>query len=145
MNGRSEFDLYIIDDAGQILGSFSLAGGTFSAFCELGKAYTAAGDRGKLHAELTKTIEPAIQKVLPYDLRLPSDAQISYAIAIARALRLAVPPDVFSRRGAMHEFLDQYVPAFKAKPASADSHGSDSPANADRSDTEAAGGGVDPG
>jgi hypothetical protein len=47
----------------------------------------------------------SLPTVVDYDLRPPTEPQVSFAMAIARTLSVALSPDVLRYRGAMHEFL----------------------------------------
>lgn len=64
---------------------------------------------------LSLALGSSLKAVVDYDLRPPSEAQVNYATAIARALALALPPDVLRYRGAMHEFLTSNKDAFDAR------------------------------
>lgn len=46
---------------------------------------------------------------LDWDLRPPSQAQIQYAVAIARRDGLEIPAKVLKNRDAMGKFLDQHA------------------------------------
>lgn len=65
---------------------------------------------------LSVALASSLPAVVDYDLKPPSEAQVNFAMAIARALRLALPPDVLRYRGAMHDFLSSYKEAFDARP-----------------------------
>jgi len=106
-------NLGIIDTDGQLLAMFSLTAPTLRVFREW--TQEPAGGPEQVYAALSALLEPAIQQAFPFHLRPPSDAQIAYALGIARALGIAVPPDVLVMRGVMHDFLDQYVPEYNAR------------------------------
>lgn len=61
----------------------------------------------------------ALSSVLPdavaYDIKPPSEAQVKYAMVIARTLGLPLPPEVLRFRGAMHNFLTTYVEPFRRR------------------------------
>lgn len=54
-----------------------------------------------------------LSDVLDADLQPPSESQLSYAMSIVKALDISLPGEALKFRGAMHEFLDRYAPAFK--------------------------------
>lgn len=64
---------------------------------------------------LSRILSAALPDVVDYDLKPPSEAQVNYATAIARALRVSLTPDVLRYRGAMHEFLSMHKDAFDAR------------------------------
>ena len=64
---------------------------------------------------LRATLEPTITATLDWDLRPPSKAQVDYAMAIAKTLRIALPGEALSHQGAMREFLDRYAASYKAR------------------------------
>ena len=67
----------------------------------------------QMRSSLAAAMDDAIQQILPYHLRRPSEAQVNYAVGIAKALEIPVPPEVLSQRRAIHEFLDAHVPAYR--------------------------------
>lgn len=54
----------------------------------------------------------SILEVLDVDLRPPTPAQVSYALAIARDLNVSLPGEALLYRGAMSDFLNRYVSLF---------------------------------
>ena len=64
---------------------------------------------------LSLALSSSLPTVVDYELRPPSEAQVSFATAIARALALAVPPEVLRYRDAMHDFLSSHKEAFDAR------------------------------
>ena len=64
---------------------------------------------------LSLALGSSLTTIVDYDLRPPSEAQLHYATAIARALAIAMPPDVLRYRGAMHDFLSSNKDAFDAR------------------------------
>lgn len=64
---------------------------------------------------LSLALGSSLPTVVDYDLRPPSEAQVHFATAIARALALSLPPDVLRYRGPMHEFLSSHKDAFEAR------------------------------
>jgi len=64
---------------------------------------------------LSRTLVAALPDAVDYDLKPPSEAQVNYATAIARALRVSLTPDVLRYRGAMHDFLSTHKEAFDTR------------------------------
>lgn len=64
---------------------------------------------------LSLAVGTSLPTVVDYELRPPSEAQVNFATAIARALALALPPEVLRYRGAMHDFLSSHKEAFDAR------------------------------
>lgn len=64
---------------------------------------------------LSLALGSSLPTVVDYDLRPPSEAQVNFATAIARALALSLPPDVLRYRGPMHEFISSHIDAFEAR------------------------------
>ena len=57
----------------------------------------------------------SILEVLDFDLKPPTPAQVSYALAIARDLNVNLPGEALLFRGAMGQFLDRYAPLFSER------------------------------
>lgn len=75
-------------------------------------------DEGKYDSVVAKIgvrIMSSVADVLDPDLRPPTDAQISFAIAIARELNVNLPGEALIFRGAMGEFLDRYSQLFYSR------------------------------
>jgi hypothetical protein len=84
----------------------------------LGKQMTRCMEHGgaELFARwLAQAFSMALPTAVDYDLRPPSEAQIAFATAIARVLRLPLEPDVLRYRGSMHEFLSRNKDEFDAR------------------------------
>ena len=64
---------------------------------------------------LAQALSSALPEAVMYELRPPSEAQIKYAMAIARTLRLPLPPEVLRYRRAMHSFLAANTEAFRQR------------------------------
>ena len=60
-------------------------------------------------------LQTAIAEVVDPDLRPPTQAQVDYAVAIARELNVNLPGEALMFRCAMGQFLDRYVDLFKAR------------------------------
>lgn len=63
---------------------------------------------------LRTSMENALLASLDWDIRPPTKAQVQYAIAIAKALRVGLPGEALQHQGAMREFLDRHADVFKA-------------------------------
>lgn len=57
----------------------------------------------------------SLAECLDPDLKLPTDAQLKYATAIARDLGVALPSEALRFRGAMTEFIDRFSDAHKRR------------------------------
>lgn len=57
-----------------------------------------------------------------YELRAPSKAQVEFALAMARKLRVDLPAEALRFRGAMHTFLDMHKAAFNERRSTRGSH-----------------------
>ncbi len=60
-------------------------------------------------------VTSAIIDIVDPDLRPPTQAQVDYAIAIARELNVNLPGEALMFRCAMGEFLDRYSQLFKTR------------------------------
>lgn len=60
-------------------------------------------------------ISETVLDVLDPDLRPPTEAQVNFAVAIARELRINLPGEALQFRGTMHDFLDRFSPLFYAR------------------------------
>lgn len=61
------------------------------------------------------TFSRSVVEVLDPELRPPSDAQVSFALAIARELNVNLPGEALIFRCAMKEFLDRYSDLFYSR------------------------------
>lgn len=64
---------------------------------------------------LAMKVQIAISEVVDPDLRPPTQAQVDYAVAIARELNVNLPGEALMFRCAMGEFLDRYSSLFKTR------------------------------
>lgn len=55
----------------------------------------------------------SILEILDVDLKPPTEAQVRYALAIARDLNVSLPGEALLFRGAMSDFLNRYDSLFK--------------------------------
>lgn len=117
MDTTDDSSLHLVDDRGEILGSLKVESQMLESLRSYLEACAGTGYYTQLQSTFAASVKAALQQMLPYHLRQPSEAQVSYAVGIARALDVPVPPEALSQRWAMHEFLDVHVPAFKAKQA----------------------------
>lgn len=70
---------------------------------------------GLIRQRIAERVALSILEILDVDLKPPTDAQVSYAIAIARELNVNLPGEALLFRGAMGDFLDGFVPLFNAR------------------------------
>lgn len=72
---------------------------------------------------LSFALKSSLPTVVDYGLRPPSEAQMNFALAIARTLGVSLPPDVLRYRGAIHDFISSHKEAFdthrKTRPTTA--------------------------
>lgn len=73
------------------------------------------GPSDLLSKRLAEHVAVSILEVLDIDLKPPTDAQVSFAIAIARELNVNLPGEALLFRGAMSDFLTRYVPLFNER------------------------------
>lgn len=64
---------------------------------------------------IAKQLETLLPEAIDWDIKEPTPAQISYAMAISKELNVAIPPDALRFRGEMHTFLEAHVPQARAK------------------------------
>lgn len=64
---------------------------------------------------IEKQLEALLPEAISWDIKEPTSAQLSYAMAISKSLNLPIPPDALRFRGVMAEFLSAQVPQAKAK------------------------------
>ena len=72
---------------------------------------------GKLRQAIADRMARSILEVLDFDLKPPTQSQISYAIAIARDLNVNLPGEALLFRGAMSDFINRYSQLFKERHA----------------------------
>ncbi|ODT91255.1 MAG: hypothetical protein ABS82_15275 [Rhodanobacter sp. SCN 67-45] len=66
---------------------------------------------------LSGCLEKCFAQCLDPDLRLPTDGQVRYAMAIARELGVSLPAEAFRLCGSTHEFIDCFESAFRSSRA----------------------------
>lgn len=64
---------------------------------------------------LSAALASSLPSMADYNLRPPSDAQVTFAMAISRTLGVTLTSDVLKYRGAMHDFLSAHIEAFDAR------------------------------
>lgn len=64
---------------------------------------------------IARQLETLLPDAIDWDIKEPTQAQISYAMAISKGLGVSIPPDALRFRGVMYEFLEANVPEAKAK------------------------------
>ncbi|WAH62347.1 hypothetical protein [Xanthomonas hortorum] len=75
-------------------------------------------ERESFGTRLSGRILPILADCLDWDLKPPTNAQISFAVSIAKKLQLEIPAGVLQRRSDMAEFLDMHCPLLLARPQS---------------------------
>jgi hypothetical protein len=74
-----------------------------------------AGSTDALKMRLAYSFAASLVECLDADLKPPTEAQVQYATAITRELGLSLNAETLRYRGAMAEFINQYVDAFKER------------------------------
>ena len=64
---------------------------------------------------VARQLETLLPEAIDWDIKEPTQAQVSYAMAISKELGVPIPSDALLFRGVMHEFLEVNVPQAKAK------------------------------
>lgn len=64
---------------------------------------------------MTQQLDSVIPKSIDWDIKEPTPAQVSFAMALSKQLDVAIPPDALRYRGHMHEFLEIHSPQPKAR------------------------------
>ncbi|HET7332588.1 hypothetical protein [Dyella sp.] len=80
--------------------------------------YNRASFQGGLEVlveRLAACFASSLAECLDPDLKLPTEAQLKYATAIARDLGVALPPEALRFRGAMTEFIDRFADTHKRR------------------------------
>lgn len=111
----AESTLHIIDDRGEVLVSVSIDPRALDALQGYLRACAETPIHKQLRTSLCAAMDAAIQQTLPYHLRRPSEAQLRFALGIAKTLDVPVPPEALSQRWAMHAFLDGNVETYRLR------------------------------
>ena len=64
---------------------------------------------------VTDQLESGLSDALDWDIKRPTAAQTSFAIALSKELDVAIPRDAMNYRGQMHAFINQYAPLAKQR------------------------------
>ena len=64
---------------------------------------------------MTSQLESVIPDSIDWDIKDPTPAQLSFAMALSKELDVAIPPDALRYRANMHEFLEKHSQLAKAK------------------------------
>ena len=70
---------------------------------------------GPICERIGEKISETVLDVLDPDLRPPTDAQVKFALAIARELLINLPGEALQFRGTMHEFIERHQALFYAR------------------------------
>lgn len=70
---------------------------------------------GPICERIGQKISETVLDVLDPDLRPPTEAQVKFAIDIARELQINLPGEALQFRGAMHEYLERFSALFYAR------------------------------
>lgn len=75
-------------------------------------------DRNQIDAfaqRVAYQLETAIPDALDWDIKKPTAAQASFAIALSKELDVAIPSEAMNYRGQMHAFINRYAPLAKQR------------------------------
>lgn len=72
-------------------------------------------ERESFGARLSGRVLPILADCLDWDLKQPTNAQISFAVSIAKKLQLEIPSGVLQRRSDMADFLDKHCPLLSSR------------------------------
>jgi len=75
----------------------------------------AQGAIESLSERLATCFAVTLTECLDPDLKPPTEAQLKYAMAIARDLKVALPPEALRFRGSMTEFLGRFAEVHKLR------------------------------
>jgi hypothetical protein len=64
---------------------------------------------------VTDQLESSLSDALDWDIKKPTAAQTSFAIALAKELDVVIPGDAMNYRGQMHAFIEQHAPLAKQR------------------------------
>jgi len=82
---------------------------------QIQRLYDNQVSRGPICERIAQTISETILDVLEPDLRPPTDAQVRFALDIARELSVNLPGEALQYRGTMHQFLSRHSDLFYAR------------------------------
>lgn len=72
-------------------------------------------ERESFGARLSVRVLPILADCLDWDLKPPTNAQISFAVSVAKRLQLEIPSGVLQRRSDMADFLDTHCPLLSSR------------------------------
>lgn len=72
-------------------------------------------DRFDFERRLANGVATAIEAALDMDLRAPTERQIAFATAVAKALAVPLPSETLTSRRAIGQFLDAHSGSFKSR------------------------------
>lgn len=76
---------------------------------------THAGAVDDFRERLAACFAVSLAECLDPDLKPPTDAQLTYAMAIARDLGISLPSEAIRFRGAMSDFLNRFADNYRQK------------------------------
>lgn len=74
-----------------------------------------AAEPGAERADLARRITDAISTLLDCQTTPPTEKQLKYALAIAKELSIAIPPEVLQHRHAMTDFLGAHAQTYRQR------------------------------
>jgi hypothetical protein len=95
-----QFELHVEDQLVQLLAAY---------------ASREAGDH--VRSELSVRVVDAISAMVEHKVVPPTEKQIKYAVAIARALSLHLSPEVLQHQDAMRQFLTEHADTYRRRKA----------------------------
>jgi hypothetical protein len=72
-------------------------------------------DPAQIYERIGERFSESVLGVLDIDLRPPTDAQVEFAVAIARELGVNLPGEALQYRGPMADFLDRFSSLFYSR------------------------------
>ena len=64
---------------------------------------------------MTQQLDGVIPESIDWDIKEPTQAQVSYAMVLSKELDVPIPPEALRYRGNMHEFLEKHSLLSKMK------------------------------
>lgn len=107
--------LLLINPESDMLLILDAPSGVLAALEEQWRRLAQGAERDAFAARLSRRVAPTIADCLDWDLRPPTDAQVNYAVSVARRLQLEIPSLVLQRRSAMGDFLDAHGVQLKTR------------------------------
>ena len=72
-------------------------------------------DREAFCRRMTQQLDNVIPEAIDWDIKEPTQAQLSYAMVLSKQLDVPIPPGALRYRGQMHEFLEKHSQLSKEK------------------------------